>query len=205
DTSHTEPGDLMRRVAAGLLFNGFDVRPPEHDDECRLTISCPKARCTLSVSDSASIELECTPWASGQQDPKRVADLATALLTGQAQDHPRLGDGYDRHGITFKGIVGLELKARGFDVELEVYEDDHYFDAPSAIVVTVPDHRDDAAVLVADDGSIVWTCDYWAEAATITLEPDFHWWIADPANLASTVVATVTAAMSQAELTDRSA
>lgn len=99
--------------------------------------------------------------------------------------------------MTFKGIVGLELKARGLAVELEVYEDKDYFDARAEIVVTNPASGQGAAVHVADDGSIIWTRDYRAEAAAITWEPDFCGRIADPAKVASAVVETITRVMSR--------
>ncbi|HUY48282.1 MAG TPA: hypothetical protein VMV92_21555 [Streptosporangiaceae bacterium] len=63
--------------------------------------------------------------------------------------------------------------------------------------MTCPDSREDGAVTVADDGSITWTRDYWAEAATIIWEPEFCGWIADPAKVAGTVVATITPTISQ--------
>jgi hypothetical protein len=112
------------------------------------------------------------------------------------RDYPRLGDGYGHDTVTFKGVVGLELKARGFDVGLEVYEDEDYFDARAEIVITSPDLGDGAPVHVTDDGSITWTRDYWAEAATVIWEPDFCGQIADPQKVAAAVVATITAAMS---------
>lgn len=192
----TKPGELMRLVAEGLTANGFDVRPPEYEGGCRMTIGCQDARCSLSVSDWGDVEWECCPRASDEADPKQIADVATTLLTGRATDHPREGNGYGHDGITFKGIVGLELKARGFDVDLEVYEDADYFDARAEIVVTNPGSGQDATVHVADDGSVTWTRDYWVEAATIIWEPEFSGWIADPAKVANAVVETVTRAMS---------
>jgi len=127
DANRTKPGELMRLVAEGLTANGFDVRPPEYEGGCRLSIGCQGARCAVSVSDWGDVEWEWRPWASGKADPKQTADVATALLTGRAQDYPRRGNGYGRDGLTFKGIVGLELKARGFGVELEVYEDEEAY------------------------------------------------------------------------------
>jgi hypothetical protein len=198
DANRTKPGELMRLVAEGLTASGFDVRPPEYEGGCRLSIGCQGARCAVSVSDWGDVEWEYCPWANDEVDPKQIADVATVLLTGRAQDYPRRGHGYSREGITFKGIVGLELKARGFDVELAVYEDEDYFDARAEIVVTRPKPGDDAAVHVADDGSVTWTRDYWAEAAIVVWEPDFYGWIADPEKVAGAVVATITRAMSQA-------
>jgi len=193
-----KPGELMRLVADGLTASGFDVRPPEYVGGCRFTIGCEGARCALSVGDWGDVEWECCRWASGDADPKRIADLATTLLTGSAGDYPRQGKGYEHPGITLKGIVGLELKARGFDVNLEVYEDEDYFDAQAEIVVTNPGAEEDVQVHVTDDGSVTWVRDYWAEAATIIWEPEYYGWIADPAKVASAVVETITQAMSQA-------
>ena len=47
DAGRNEPGELMRLVADGLTANGFEVRPPEREGGCRLTIGCPGARCTV--------------------------------------------------------------------------------------------------------------------------------------------------------------
>jgi len=201
--NRTQPGELMRLVAGGLTASGLDVRPPEHEGGCRMTIGSQGARCALSVTDWGDIEWECCPQASGEADPQQIADLATTLLTGRAQDYPRRGIGYGHDSITFKGIVGLELKARGLAVDLEVYEDKDYFDARAEIVVTNPASGQDATVHVADDGSITWTRDYWAEAATIIWEPEFCGWIADPAKVASAVVETITRAMSRLVLAGR--
>jgi hypothetical protein len=54
-----------------------------------------------------------------------------------------------------------------------------------------------AQVHVADDGSITWLRDYWAEAGTIVWEPEYRAWIADPATVANSVVETITRTMSQ--------
>src|SRR5260221_1418620 len=192
----TKPGELMRLVADGLTANGFDVRPPEYEGGCRLTIGCRWAQCALSVNDWGGVEWECCPRADSAADPKQIADLATTLLPGRAEDYPRRGNGHGHGGVTFKGIVGLELKARGFDVDLEVYQDADYCDAHAEIVVTNPGTEEDAQVHVTDDGSLTWIRDYWAEAATIIWEPEFCGWIADPATVAGAVVETITRAMS---------
>jgi hypothetical protein len=194
--NRTKPGELLRLVSEGLAVRRFDVRPPKCEGGCRIAIGYQGARCAVSVSDWGDVEWECCPQAGGEADPKPIADIVATLLTGQAQDYPRLGNGYGHDSVTFKGIVGLELKARGFDVDLEVYEDEDYFDPRAEIVVTSPDSGEDATVHVADDGSITWTRDYWAEAATVIWEPDFCGWIADPEKVAAAVVATITRAMS---------
>jgi len=195
--NRTEPGELMRLVADGLTACGFDVRPPEHEGGCRMAIGCEGSRCAVAVTDWGDVEWECVPQAGGEMDPKQIADIAATLLTGQAQAYPRLGTGYGHGSVTFKGIVGLELKARGFHVDLEVYQDEDYFDARAEIVVTSPGSGHDATVHVTDDGSVTWTRDYWAEAATVAWGPDdYCGWITDPGKVASDVVARVTRAMS---------
>ena len=116
------PGELLRLVMDGLTGAGLDVRPPDGGDSCRLDIAWPGARCTLAVGECGNAEWEYCPSSAEDADPDLTADLATALLTGRAGPQPLLGGGHQRENITFKGIVGLELKARGLDVELAVYQ-----------------------------------------------------------------------------------
>jgi hypothetical protein len=117
------------------------------------------------------------PRSGDQADPQLTADLATALLTGNAGHYPRPAGGYRREGITFRGIVGRELKARGLDVGLEVYADEDYFDAHAEIIVTNHGSQDDAQVRVTDEGCLTWTRDY---CAMIVFEPDFCGWVTNP-------------------------
>ena len=190
---------LLRLVADGLTDRGLNVRPPERDGSCRLTIACAGARCTLAVNNWGDAEWEYYPRSGHDADAKQLADAATVLLTGRTDDFPRLGRGYAHEDITLKGIVGLELKARGLDVDLNVYQDEDYFDAHAEIQVTSPGSQD-AKVFVTDDGCLTWMRDYWDETATIVSEPDFSEWISDPAGVAAAVVETVTGAMSYLRL-----
>lgn len=195
--SQTSPDTiLLRLVADGLADSGLNVRPPERDGSCRLAIACAGARCTLAVNDWEDAEWEYCPSSGDNADPKQLADAATALLTGRADDFPRLGRGYEHEGITLKGIIGLELKARGLDVDLNVCQDKDYFDAHAEILVTSPGSEENAKVCVTDDGCLTWMRDYWNEAATILPEPDVCGWITDPAVVAEAVAETVTRAMS---------
>jgi hypothetical protein len=197
DRAH-KPGELMRLVADGLTGSGLRVRLPKWEHGRRLAISHRGARCDLAVNDCGYVEWDYSPRASGEADPKQTADLATTLLTGRAGDYPRLGKGYDLPDITFKGIVGLELKARGLDVDLEVYEDEDYYAAVAEIVVTNPESEEIARVRATDSGSVTWEHDYWPEAAVITWEPDYSGWIADPGKVADAIVATIARAISLA-------
>jgi hypothetical protein len=192
----TQPGELVRLLCDGLTASGLEARPLRGDGS-RLVITCPRARCLLTVSDCGLAEWECCPLPGCPPDPGQVADLATALLTGRAGVFPRLGCGYGMPDLTLKGVVGLELKARGLDVELEVYEDRAHFDARSLIVVTSSAAADPATVQVSDDGCVTWTCDYWDDPATPAWDPDGVL-IPSPAEVAAAVVATVTAALAQA-------
>jgi hypothetical protein len=189
------PGELLRLVADGLTGAGLDVSPPA-DGEGRLDIAWPGARCTLAVGEGGSAEWEYCPWSAEGADPDLAADLATALLTGQAGPLPRLA-GQQLENVTFKGIVGLELRARGLDVELAVYCDETAFDAIAEIIATVPGPVNGGGqVCVTDDGGLTWTRDYWAETAAIASETKPWGQPADPATIAGSVVEAVTRAMS---------
>jgi hypothetical protein len=140
-------------------------------------------------------EWEFWPWSGDDADPDLIADLATVLLTGRSGPQPRLGSGHRRENVTFRGIVGLELKARGLDVELAVYTDETAFDVIAEIVATVPRPGDGGRqVCVADDGGLTWTRDYLAEAALSG--PGLAGQAADPASIAGSLVEAVTRAMS---------
>ncbi|MGH3190939.1 MAG: hypothetical protein ACRDOU_32695 [Streptosporangiaceae bacterium] len=191
------PGELLRLVVDGLTGAGLEVRPPADADGCRLDIALPGARCTLAVGEGGSAEWEYWPWSPDDADPDLTADLATVLLTGRTGPQPRLGSGHQRENVTFKGIVGLELKARGLDVELAVYTDETAFDTFAEIIATVPGQGDDGGqVCVTDDGGLTWTRDYQCEAAALIAAPEGCGQAADPASVAGSVVGAVTRAMS---------
>jgi hypothetical protein len=188
-------GELLRLVADGLAGIGLDVRPPADADGCRLDIALPGARCTLAVGEGGSVEWAYWPWSAGDADPDLTADLTAVLLTRQAGPQPRLASGQHRENTTFKGIVGLELKARGLDVELAVYCDETAFDVFAEIVVTVPAPLDGGGqVCVADDGGLTWTRDYLADAAALS-GPGIAGQAADPAGIAGLLVEAITRVM----------
>ena len=143
-----------------------------------------------------SAEWEYCPWSPADADPDLTADLATALLTGRSGPQPRVGPGHQFENVTFKGIVGLELRARGLEVELAVYCDETAFDTFAEIVATVPGTGDGGEqVCVTDEGGLTWTRDYLAEDALVSA-PGLCGQAADPARVASSVVEAVTRAMS---------
>jgi hypothetical protein len=81
-------------------------------------------------------------------------------------------------------------------VELAVYADEDYFDAPAEIVVTSPGSGDDAKVCITDDGWLTWMRDYWPESAAIASGPGPGGQLADPASVAASVTETIMRAMS---------
>jgi hypothetical protein len=189
-------GELIRLVAEGLAGCGLDVRLSDPEGSAQLTIACEAGQCVLWVNDWGYAEWDYRPRSKDEADPRLTAEMATALLTGRAGQYECLAGEYRCDGITFKGIVGRELKARGLDVGLAVYEDEDYFDVRAEIVITVPASEDGAEVRVADDGWLTWTRDYWGQTAAIVFEPEFCGWITNPGHVAASVVATIMPALS---------
>jgi hypothetical protein len=194
-----EHGVLMHLVADGLAGKGYEVGLPEFDDERRLSVASPVARCALTVEDSGAVVCDWKPAAGSAIDPLALADLTSALLTGQAGRAGQArweSDDADRADLTLKGRVGRELQARGLRVGLEVYPDELAFEAHTAIVASAPDDDEDAEVRVTDDGRLSWERDY-AQAPAAGWEPECTTWITDPAKVADEIVTAVTLALSQ--------
>lgn len=99
-------------------------------------------------------------------------------------------------GSRSRGIVGLELKARGLNVELAVYPDEGCFDVHAEVMVTSPDESGYAKVYVADDGHLTWMRDYGDEASATVGEPGSCECITRSASVASAVVETIMPVMS---------
>jgi hypothetical protein len=190
--SAAREGGLASLTAASLTTAGLQVTGPDADG--RLVIACRAVQCELTVSDSADAELFWTPFAAEAADPHRVADLAAALLSGQAgARHP---DTVSSGDITFKGIVGMDLRAAGFKVQLNAYTDDYYYDVTADITVTDPRAGNTGAVYVADDGGLTWHRDYWEDHAATEWEPAFRTWLPDPSAVARAIADDVSRALS---------
>ena len=87
-------------------------------------ISRRAAQCVVTIIDSANADLHWLPFAAEAADPHRVADQAADPLSAQAAArHP---DTVGGDHLTFKGIVGMDLRAGGFKVDMNVYTDDYY-------------------------------------------------------------------------------
>jgi hypothetical protein len=152
-------GDLMHQVAEGLTRTGLDVRQDGHDDISQIDIACRAGRCTLWVSDFGTAEWEYQ--LAQDADPGMAADLAAILLTGHPGPCPPPSRSPCRRQLTFKGIVGLDLRARGLDVELAVYPEQDVLNVAAEIVITSPDDTGGGMqVWLTDDGHLTWRRDY---------------------------------------------
>jgi hypothetical protein len=88
------------------------------------------------------------------QAPRRLADLAAVLLTGEpVAGRPDLD--FDPADHTLKGAVGRDLKLRGFRVDLWTSVDDVAFEVFGEVRATNPDSDDRRTLYVADDGSFI--------------------------------------------------
>jgi hypothetical protein len=191
--THAAPtiSELARLTAAHLASAGLKVAGPDPDDAegCRLFIWCPDGPYSLTVDDDAHAELQ-----SDHDDPHHAADTAAALLSpvpATARHPDAISDG----GITFKGIAGMDLKAKGFNVALSVYTDDYYYDVSGEIAVTNPS-ADAGTVYVTDEGGLTWFRDYRTQHAATEQEPQFRTWLPDPPAVARDIADTITRALS---------
>lgn len=155
-------------VEIGLKERGLVVSREDKDERYREVGPCLDIRgipaapaSSLLVTDEIddiAVRWEYCPVEDGREDPKRTADIATALLTEDEAPYERLCGEYSRGMVSYKGIVGRELKARGFGVELSVHRDEEYFDASAEIAVS----RGDSGMraVIDDSGFITWDADY---------------------------------------------
>jgi hypothetical protein len=192
-----EAGELARLTAASLTAAGLQVTGPDAADAggCRLVIRCHGAECALMVSDSADAELLWSPFAAEHADPHRAADLAAALLSGSASVGVRRPDAVDGGELTFKGIAGMDLRAGGYAVGLNVYPDDYFYDVTADITVTDPRAGNTGTVHVTDDGGLNWHRDYRDEYAEPAWEPGSCAWLPDPSIVARAIAGTVALAL----------
>jgi hypothetical protein len=189
------PGALMRLVADGLKERGFDVHLPKEEDERRISIERWGGRCDLSVHDIGLVEWECSPWASKEPDPKLVADIAAFLLAGKTSESLARKKDDSLRGTSFMGIVGHELRARGFDVCLDVYEDNTLFECWADLLVKNPSVRTDTIIRISEDGAIFWESDYPYEIAEITDSPAYFAVLENYRELSDSIVTAIARAV----------
>lgn len=193
---YSSPGALMRLVAGRLEARDYRCEIAACEEERWISVPCHGGRCYLLVWDEGLVEWECVPQAGSEADPKTAADIAAFLLTGKGDSSPREDGISHGDGLSFKGIVGTELRARGFNVGLEVYEDTGTFTVASEILVTNPVVHPNSSVRISDEGAISWECDYPCEITATACAPYCAGVVAEPARLADSIVSTVTHAMS---------
>jgi hypothetical protein len=193
------PGDLMVMVGGGLSSHGFHVEYPDDPESRLLTITRASAalRCELSVEDTGDVQWDYPAPDNGDPDPRRIADIATALLAGEIGPRGWTGRGDSATTITLKGIVGLELRARGLTVELDVFRDDECLAVSAEIVVTAAHAGSRSQVSVDDSGAITWISDYWPDyAVEAQREPHCAARLGGKEAIAGDIVDTVTRAVS---------
>lgn len=187
-----KPGELARLTAARLTEAGLNVAGPnpEDTDGRRFFISCPGGPYSLVVSDDAQAELQ-----GDADDPHYAADIAAALLSPSPSDARRPAAARDQ-SLTFKGIAGMDLKAKGFNVTLDIYTDNDYFEVSADIAVTNPG-GEPGTVHINDDGGLTWHRDLWPEHADTEGQgaQRFRWWLSDPVAVARDIADTITRAL----------
>jgi hypothetical protein len=192
------PGELMRLVTNRLKAHGFRVQLPEWTDERWISVERWGGCCELSVDDSGFVEWECVPWGGDKTNPKPAADISTFLLTGRTGNYPCERDWRNTRGMTYMGTVGQELRTRGFDVCLEVHEDNDYLEVFARILVTNPVTRPNAKVRISDDGSVEWQCGYRCELTATTDTSGYLDMLTHLRELANSIAATVAHAIALA-------
>jgi hypothetical protein len=191
------PGEIMRMVAAGLAEAGYEVWLPDHPDDRCLVVMWRRARCLLTVTDWGQAEWEYRPRNSVVPAPRWLAALTAALLTGQAGTASAPKGAQDRAGLSSRALAGLELRARGFDITLDVVTDTECLEAYAEIVVTVPGCAEAADVRITDEGTVTWTRNYWADpdSYSVAWGDPRTWMITDPPALADDIVGSLVRAM----------
>jgi hypothetical protein len=174
DDEHAAPGELMATVADGLSSHGFRVALPDSPEGRELTITnvpgVPYWK--LRVGDDGHAEWDYPAPENGEPDPGRIAGIVIAMLTGNAGPRERPGGARRSPALTLKGIVGLELRERGFSVLLNAVEDYVDFTVTAEIHVTRTGSDAVPAAYVNDNGDITWVNEYGPHDGTEAIARD---------------------------------
>jgi hypothetical protein len=153
------PGQAMRAVEKRLAAHGFHVDGPEWEEGRCLTVTgLDGTTCDITVEDSGLVSWKYLP--GGSTDPDLAAGRVWHLLTGRPPLPCRRGNPDPEPRTGLKGLVGRRLVARGMTVCLEIFEDRTSFEISAEISVTNPRCPERGRVQVADDGVLMWECDY---------------------------------------------
>jgi len=185
------PGRLMRLVAGGLTARGLRVYLPEDEDDWGFSVGRLDGCCDLTVGDCGLVRWEWLPWSGKEPDPALAANIAAFLLTGKDGDHADGEGGGGLRGLSFKGVVGNELRSRGFTVGLMLCEDPDYLEVSSEISVTNSVANPQSSVRIDDSGWIAWECESPFELARISGSRERAAVLASPGELADSIAVTV--------------
>lgn len=168
------PGELRRLTADRLSAAGIAVQRRGEEYLVLGRARRPRSRkreresrwgnWLLSVADEAMATVDFVPWAGADSDPHWLADIAAAFLTGEAGTGQRCLDNASVKVIGVMGVCGLDLRQRGFSVDLNTYVSDDCLEVSADISVTAPG-APGATVWVGPGGSMMWERDYWPECA----------------------------------------
>jgi hypothetical protein len=159
-TDGVEPGAPMRAMAEMLAGRGFDVYGPELEESRLLTVTNAKrARCEIGVEDNERVSWEYFPWTGADTQPAEIAGMALRILGADTDDSAEQYAHFHK-GATLKGAVAREIQARGLEADMEVYEDQLFYDVVAEVVLTNPAKPERGLVRVTDDGTVLWEYDY---------------------------------------------
>lgn len=148
----------MRVVTQMLSEHGFDVRVPMHEDSRHLTVTDARStRCEIDVYDDEGIVWEYFPGDGGNAKAEEISGVVRHVL--DADKTPPAGLSMLRQTDTLKGTVAREMRARGLQADLKVYEDHEEYDVVVEVVLTNPAKPERGLVRLTDDGVIRWECE----------------------------------------------
>jgi hypothetical protein len=150
----------MRVMAEMLAKRGLDVYSPEREEARLLTVAnATQARCEIGVQDNGRVLWHYFPWAGADTEPAEISGMVLRMLDADTGDSAGQYAHFHK-GATLKGAVAREIKARGMDADMEVYEDELFYDVVAEVVLTNPAKPERGLVRVTDDGAILWECDH---------------------------------------------
>jgi hypothetical protein len=113
------------------------------------------ALCEIDFTGDGRIVWEYRRCHGFSLDPDEITGMVLGIL-GATGQYPGLAP---VPGLTFKGVVGRALTARGMAVRLVlIHCDELNFDVYAEIEAVNPDRPDRGLVNVADDGTVRWEC-----------------------------------------------
>jgi hypothetical protein len=156
------PGEFLRLVAEELIRTGLDARFATCEESHHITVGgLAGVRGEIAPGDRyGSVVCQYWPETGTTWTAVDAVNLTESLLTGDSiRDSPRL-DRLVAAGFSLLSAAGQELKARGFDVWLEVVANQVDYEAVPELMVQRADGHGNPQILIASDGSVTWTGRY---------------------------------------------